>query len=153
MPPNAATFGLSRTQSLLYSAHMPLSDHERRMLAEMEAAMAQEDPKLVSTLTGKASIPAFASSYRSLSVGLVLILLGMATIIAGLIAKATVVGIVGFGIALMGAIAIVRYFTSRSGHAGQGGSVAPKAPKSPKQGGPSWSQRMEDRWERRNFDN
>ena len=30
---------------------MGLSDHERKVLAEMEAALEQEDPKLLSTLT------------------------------------------------------------------------------------------------------
>ena len=33
---------------------MALSDHERKLLAEMEAALEQEDPRLLSTLTGKA---------------------------------------------------------------------------------------------------
>ena len=32
---------------------MALSDHERKLLAEMEAALEQEDPRLLSTLTGK----------------------------------------------------------------------------------------------------
>jgi len=129
---------------------MPLSDHERRMLAEMEAAMAQEDPKLVSTLTGRASLSAFGSSYRRLSIGAALIFLGMATIIAGLIAKVTLIGLAGFAIALLGCVAILSYFTARSG-SGQAGN--PAAPKAPRTKGPSWSQRMEDRWERRNFDN
>ncbi len=135
---------------------MPLSDHERRMLAEMEAAMAQEDPKLVSTLTGKASLSAFSASYRRLSVGAGLIFLGMATIIAGLIAKVTLIGIAGFGIALIGALAIVSYFTARTGGAGSAQTPQGKASKGSKGNngkGPSWSQRMEERWERRNFDN
>ena len=35
---------------------MALSDHERKLLAEMEAALEQEDPRLLSTLTGKAPV-------------------------------------------------------------------------------------------------
>ncbi len=135
---------------------MPLSDHERRMLAEMEAAMAQEDPKLVSTLTGKASLSAFSASYRRLSVGAGLIFLGMATIIAGLIAKVTLIGIAGFGIALIGALAIVSYFTARAGGASSDQTPRGKGSQGSKGNngkGPSWSQRMEERWERRNFDN
>jgi hypothetical protein len=138
---------------------MPLSDHERRMLAEMEAAMAQEDPKLVSTLTGRASISAFSASYRRLSVGAGLIFLGMATIIAGLVAKITLVGIAGFGIALLGALAIVTYFTLRAnGNLGAAGAEpgakgAARGNKGGKGKGSTWSQRMEERWERRNFDN
>ena len=134
---------------------MPLSDHERRMLAEMEAAMAQEDPKLVSTLTGRASLSALSASYRRLSVGAGLIFLGMATIIAGLIAKVTLIGIAGFGIALLGCLAIVSYFSGRSGAMSAAGVTDAGSPQGKNKGkkGPSWSQRMEERWERRNFEN
>jgi len=40
-----------------YSFAMPLSDEEKRLLAEMEAALAVDDPKLVSTLSGKVRTP------------------------------------------------------------------------------------------------
>jgi len=31
---------------------MPLSEHEERLLAQMEEQLAKDDPRLVSTLTG-----------------------------------------------------------------------------------------------------
>ena len=32
---------------------MPLSEHEKRLLAEMEEALAADDPRLISTFSGK----------------------------------------------------------------------------------------------------
>jgi hypothetical protein len=45
-----------------YSDAMPLSDEEKRLLAEMEAALAVDDPKLVSTLSGKVRTPSSQAS-------------------------------------------------------------------------------------------
>ena len=36
---------------------MALSEHEKRMLAEMEAALVADDPRLVSTLNGRERTP------------------------------------------------------------------------------------------------
>ncbi len=62
---------------------MPLSDHERRLLAEMEAALQQDDPRLVSTMTGKART---RQSSRVL-IGSLLLLSGMAILLTGLISQ------------------------------------------------------------------
>ena len=55
---------------------MALSDHERKLLAEMEAALEQEDPRLLSTLTGKART---RQSSRAL--------LGLSILVVGLLLK------------------------------------------------------------------
>ena len=117
---------------------MPLSDHERKLLAEMEAAFEQEDPRLVSTLTGSARTK--QGSY--VLYGAFALLAGMAILFGGLIAKLIIVGLLGFVIALAGAFFI---FTNIS--FGKGGNRGPK-PKKQK-----WSDRLEGRWERRNYDN
>lgn len=117
---------------------MPLSDHERRLLAEMEAAFAQEDPRLVSTLTGSARTKQGSFVFY----GAIALLAGMAILFGGLIAKITLVGLLGFLIALAGAFFI---FTNIS--FGKGGKRAPKAKKA------KWSDRLEGRWDRRNYDN
>ena len=61
---------------------------------------------------------------------------------SGLIAKLIIVGLLGFVIALAGAFFI---FTNLS--LGKGSNKGPK-PKKQK-----WSDRLEGRWERRNYDN
>lgn len=117
---------------------MPLSDHERRLLAEMEAAFAQEDPRLVSTLTGSARTKQGSFVFY----GAIALLAGMAILFGGLIAKITLVGLLGFLIALAGAFFI---FTNIS--FGKSGKRAPKVKKA------KWSDRLEGRWDRRNYDN
>eukprot|EP01037_Dinobryon_pediforme_P005386 gene5386-5438_t len=117
---------------------MPLSEHERKLLAEMEAAFEQEDPRLVSTLTGSARTK--QGSY--VFYGALALLAGMVILFSGLIAKLIIVGLLGFVIALAGAFFI---FTNLS--LGKGSNKGPK-PKKQK-----WSDRLEGRWERRNYDN
>lgn len=117
---------------------MPLSDHERRLLAEMEAAFAEEDPRLVSTLTGSARTKQGSFVFY----GAFALLAGMAILFGGLISKLIFVGLLGFVIALAGAFFI---FTNLS--IGKGGTKSPKAKKA------KWSDRLEGRWDRRNYDN
>jgi hypothetical protein len=116
---------------------MPLSDRERRLLAEMEAALATDDPRLESRL----SAPQLAPTRSRILIGVALILAGIAVLFTGLVAKVTLVGVAGFLIALAGVITLVRAIAS----------PAIKAPRSPKSGS-SLSSRIEDRWNRRTFE-
>ncbi len=124
---------------MLYPVDMPLSDHERKLLAEMEAAFAQDDPRLASTLTGKART---RQGSRAL-LGLLLLLGGMVVLFAGLIAKVIAVGLLGFIIALTGVFLIATNLRF-------GGAIT-KTTTSKKAKRASWSSRLEERWDRRNF--
>ena len=111
---------------------MPLSDHEKRMLQEMEAALMTEDPRLVSALTGDAK----PIGRNRVLVGLGLVALGILVLFGGLIAKLTPVGVLGFIIALGGVITVI----SSMGR--------PSLPKSPRTS--SLGARLEQRWDKRN---
>jgi uncharacterized membrane protein HdeD (DUF308 family) len=111
---------------------MPLSDHEKRMLQEMEAALMTEDPRLVSALSGEAK----PLGRNRIMAGLGLILLGILVLFGGLIAKMTPVGVLGFLIALGGVITAI----SSIGR--------PSMPKSKRTS--SISARLEQRWDERN---
>jgi uncharacterized membrane protein HdeD (DUF308 family) len=111
---------------------MPLSDHEKRMLQEMEAALMTEDPRLVSALTGAAK----PIGRNRVLVGLGLVILGILVLFGGLIAKLTPVGVFGFIIALGGVITAI----SSMGR--------PSLPKSKRTS--SMSARLEQRWDKRN---
>jgi hypothetical protein len=128
---------------------MPLSEHERKLLAEMEAAFAQEDPRLVSTLTGKARTKQASRVFY----GAIALVLGLATLFGGLISKVIAIGLVGFLIALAGTFFIASNFGAilSGGVAGLKGSLQKGAAKKP-QPKKSFAQRLEERWERRNFD-
>ena len=114
---------------------MALSDRERRLLAEMEAALATDDPRLESRLAGATMAP----PRPRLALGAALTLLGIAIIFGGLIAKTTLVGVGGFIIALIGVVALIR-------------SVDKSNLRTTKAKGArkSFGARLEERWDRRN---
>jgi hypothetical protein len=115
---------------------MALSDRERRLLAEMEAALATDDPRLESRLGAGTLAPA----RPRILLGVGLTLLGIATIFGGLVAKQTLVGVIGFLVALSGVVLLIR-----SVGAIGSGEVRPKSDRT------SLGSRLEDRWNRRNF--
>ena len=113
---------------------MPLSEHEERLLAQMEAALSQEDPKLVSTLSQK-------SVKRSPLLSLALIGVGFTTLLVGLIMQIVFVGVAGFIVALAGVYRLIT--TSRTGM---------KIAKTPGEKRKSrFTSKLEERWERRQF--
>ncbi|MBC7463303.1 MAG: DUF3040 domain-containing protein [Actinobacteria bacterium] len=118
---------------------MPLSEHEQKLLAEMEEALSADDPHLVSTLTGNRLYP----GRRRALLGIGLVALGIATIFVGLIVKVTLVGVFGFLIALVGVTLTISGLSGVS-------SLRPH-PNAKKSKG-KFNSRLEDRWERRNLD-
>lgn len=114
---------------------MPLSEHEQRVLEQMERALTAEDPQLVSTLTG--SRTAKPTRGRFALAGL-MVVIGIGTLLGGLIAKMTLIGVVGFALALAGIyLAISRASAPKLAN--------PK--KSNRQS--SFIQRLEHRWDNR----
>ncbi|MEJ6578002.1 MAG: DUF3040 domain-containing protein [Actinomycetota bacterium] len=120
---------------------MPLSDHEKRLLAEMEAALVADDPGLVSTLNGRARTP---KSGRALA-GFFSILGGIAVLFIGLVSQLTPLGLAGFLISLVGLVLLISNLSfGKSEFKGEKGQRGNRG---------KWSDRLEERWERRNFDN
>jgi len=112
---------------------VPLSDREKRLLDEMEAALLTEDPRLVSALSAGPVSPA----RNRILIGGGLVLLGLVTLFGGLVSKVTPIGILGFLIALSGVISVIS-------------SLTPKA-RGPKKARTrsNISARMEKRWDNR----
>lgn len=79
---------------------MPLSEEELRLLEQMEQALAQEDPKFVSTLRG--STLARAAKVRTAAAAGVFVL-GVVLLMAGAVSQQTWLGIVGFVVMLASA--------------------------------------------------
>jgi hypothetical protein len=118
-----------------------LSEHELKLLAEMEAALAADDPRLVGTLTGKAR----TRQASRVLLGFFSVLAGLTVVVAGLIAKSTPVGIIGFVIALAGAFTAISNFSLRQ-MVGSGAMGSPAG----KRHRPGWGDRLERRWDDRN---
>ena len=100
---------------------MPLSDRERRLLAEMEEALATDDPRLQSRLAGAT----MTKVKPRILLGASLIFAGIAVLFIGLVAQITLVGVAGFLIALTGLLALIRSIGNSSGRAA--GSNGPRA--------------------------
>jgi hypothetical protein len=119
---------------------MPLSEHEQRLLEQMERQLYADDPKLASTLRGSGR--SLRSRHRLL-LGVVGVLVGMGLLVAG-VSSAWPLGVAGFLVMLGGG------WLASTGW--QSGSAAPTAPK---QSGDKSAQRsgfmtrIEERWERR----
>jgi Protein of unknown function (DUF3040) len=118
---------------------VPLSDRERKLLAEMEQALSADDPRLSSTLTGSRTFP----GRNRVLIGSGALISGLAIILGGLVSQTVPVGIFGFLIALTGLITVL------SALAGIGKS--PRIAKEKKSSG--IRSRLEQRWDDRNFDN
>ena len=82
---------------------MPLSEHEQRLLEQIEQGLYAEDPKFASTVR-KARTNSFRR--RRLLFAVVGIVAGLAMVLIGLITKLIPVSVVGFVI-IVGAIAFV----------------------------------------------
>lgn len=132
---------------------MPLSDHEQRMLDQIESALYAEDPKFASSVRGGTLR---APSTRRRIQGGVLFLLGLALLIAGIALKATWIGslpvmsVVGFIVMFGGVVfAITGPRVLRGGDKSAPEPGAARSRKAKGGSGGSFTSRMEDRFRRR----
>ncbi|MCG5432721.1 DUF3040 domain-containing protein [Mycobacterium sp. MYCO198283] len=132
---------------------MPLSDHEQRMLDQIESALYAEDPKFASSVRGG---NLRAPSTRRRVQGGALFVVGLALLVAGVALRATWIGslpvlsVVGFLVMFGGVIfAITGPRTSTGLDTAAPGGGAAKSRRSKTGGGGSFTSRMEDRFRRR----
>ena len=124
---------------------MPLSEHEQRLLEQMERALYAEDPKFVSSLRGTDLRSHYRRRAAQAAAGFVL---GIAALLTGVIAKGPLiaVGVLGFVMMLASALFAVSSWRKVSG------SEVPTRPQSKSSKRPakrSVTDRFEDRWRRR----
>lgn len=130
---------------------MPLSDHEQRMLDQIESALYAEDPKFASSVRGG---NLRAPSARRRLQGVVLFLVGLGLLVAGVPFYANVnhafliVSVIGFIIMFGGVVFAItgpRVAKGREGAAPEPGSARQKRAKTNN----SFASRMEERFRRR----
>ncbi|MDA2890417.1 DUF3040 domain-containing protein [Mycolicibacterium sp. BiH015] len=130
---------------------MPLSDHEQRMLDQIESALYAEDPKFASSVRGGTLR---APSTRRRLQGAALFVLGLAMLVAGVAFKATMIGsfpilsVIGFIVMFGGVV-----FAITGPRVGKGdrvpNDISAQRQKRAKGNGGSFTSRMEDRFRRR----
>ena len=127
---------------------MPLSEHEQRLLEQMERALYAEDPKFATALRSNSGI---RGSRGRAALGVVAFLAGIGLLMTGAVTMIIALGVLGFVVMLVGAL--LTYTALRGGGAAQEGAPTPTAgpaPKSRKQrSGGGFMGNMEDRWRRR----
>ena len=137
---------------------MPLSDHEQRMLEQIESALYAEDPKFASSVRGGTLR---APTTRRRIQGAALFVIGLAMLVSGVAFKATMVGgfpilsVIGFLVMFAGVVYAIT--GSRPSKGSRRAADSPPSSGGQRQrrgkgGGGSFTSRMEDRFRRR-FDN
>ena len=144
---------------------MPLSEHEQRLLDQIERALYQEDPKFASTVR---ATDLRTHMRRRLRRAALVLAVGFALLLTGVITQEYVVGIAGF-VVMVGALLLAMTSWKRLGQPGQpdlrvaGGPERPRPPRGnrgsggsrrvrpPSGGGSSGGMmgRLEERWKRR----
>jgi hypothetical protein len=122
---------------------MPLSEHEQRLLEQMERQLYADDPKLASTLRGAGR--SFRTKHQVV-LGIIGLVIGLSLLVAGVAAQLWPLGVAGF---------LVMLASGWWASSGWQGSTAASGPSSasgqsgrtPRKTG--FMNRIEERWERR----
>lgn len=128
---------------------MPLSEHEQRLLAQMEQQLLAEDPKFASAMNGRRSL-----ARRRMLIGVLAVIVGMVVLVVAVAQQWIPVGVLAFLVMLGGAIyafsapkvprgpigVVDHSGRTKAGKTSRGG----RAPRSG-----TFMQRLEERWDRR----
>jgi len=122
---------------------MPLSEHEQRLLDQMERALASEDPKFASALRGtvRGTVRKQVATPGA-GLAVLVIILGLAGLIAGVTMNIAAVGVVGFVAVVFGLSLIITRTSEKQVISQQSGSTD-------KRNHPGFLQGLEERWDRR----
>lgn len=121
---------------------MPLSEHEQRLLEEMERSLYQNDADFVAKVGGTRARPA----YRSIVLGVLVAVVGVTVLVTGVFVQLPIVGILGFVVMFGGVLLAIA--------PGKRVAIDPDAAATgkagrPTRGQPGFMDRMNDRWDKR----
>ncbi|MCX4566396.1 DUF3040 domain-containing protein [Streptomyces albogriseolus] len=127
---------------------MPLSEHEQRMLEQMERALYAEDPKFATALEGSGLR---TYTRRRVYQAVAGFLVGIALLMAGMVAQQVWLSVVGFLVMLGCAVLAVTGWRKAPKPGEQAAGAAGAAPRAGRQGRTrrSMMNRIEERWQRR----
>lgn len=135
---------------------MPLSEHEQRLLEQMERALYAEDPKFATSMRNPRAV---SGDRKRVALGVLGFLAGMGLLLTGVATQLVPVGVAGF-LAMLGSIWLVlrAWHSAASGAAPAAGAPAgpvrpgprgPQRPRAKQRRSGSLTERMEERWRRR----
>lgn len=118
---------------------MALSEHEQRLLDEMERGFYQSEADVMEARVQRRRV-----NYRSLVLGIIVGLVGIGVLIGGVAAQQLWLGLIGFA-AMVGAVLLMLQREGDGSEAPAEGSRPSKA----RSGRKTLSERMEQRWDDR----
>jgi hypothetical protein len=133
---------------------VPLSEHEQRLLEQIERALVDDDPKFASSVrTGDRRLKA----RRKLQLGAFLVVVGMAVLLGGAVARSVPLGVLGFLVAFGGVVLGVLHYKIATGvveapstPSGPGGAATSgKGARGNRVGRQPLKSRLEERFRRR----
>jgi ferric-dicitrate binding protein FerR (iron transport regulator) len=129
---------------------MPLSEHEQRLLDQIERALYAEDPKFASTVRGRRlRRPSRRRRLQGIALfglGVALLVLGVVLLKPGSFPWVSLLGFLGMFFGALLTLAAMRRGDAGT-EAGEGSGAPPSGKEKP--GRSSFSQRMEERFRRR----
>jgi len=128
---------------------VPLSEHEQRLLDQIEQALYAEDPKFASIYQGRNIRSHYRRRVIRAAIGLVV---GLGLLLAGVIIPLVPLGVAGFVVMLAAVSFGVASWQRMTGHRKTAPDAAPgrrTADRAPRR---SIVRRLEDRWQRRQDD-
>ena len=124
---------------------MALSEHEQRLLDEMERGFYQSEADVMQTVSGSRR----RVNYRSLVLGIILALVGIGVLVGGVAAQQLWLGLIGFA-AMLGGVLLMfapgKEDISPRGENASGRVGDQRRERTPRE---SFSDRMERRWDER----
>ncbi|MCG5212411.1 DUF3040 domain-containing protein [Streptosporangium sp. KLBMP 9127] len=132
---------------------MPLSEHEQRLLDQIEQALYAEDPKWANTVRIRDPRNHYKRRLVKASIGF---LLGVVLLMVGVVSQFILLGVGGFVVMLLACLWGLSSWKKMNGFGDSAGAAAtPAAPPGPpgkaaRRGPrPGFMERMEERWRRR----
>ena len=130
---------------------MPLSDHEQRLLEQMERALYAEDPKFASALRGSDLRRMHRRRVLKAAAG---VFVGIALLLTGVIVPLVPLGVLGSVVMIMSALLAIHSWRQIPGAESQAaaeaaGRPAPQGRSRAPRGSRPLMQRLEERWNRR----
>jgi predicted lipid-binding transport protein (Tim44 family) len=119
---------------------MPLSEHEQRLLDEMERNLYGRDADVVS-----ASGAGLRPNHRALTLGSVLAVVGVGVMVTAVMMQIIVLGVIGFVITFSGALVASRRAASPNSASG----ASTKSSKPAASGRSTFMDRMQQKWDER----
>jgi len=122
---------------------MPLSEHEQRLLDEMERNLYQNDADFVANIS---HAPRHKPAYRSIVLGVLIAVLGVAALITGVFLQQPIIGIVGFLAMFAGVLLAITPGRRRGGE-----TLFPQAPggRGRQKSSSDFMDRLGERWDKR----